>query len=292
MVIQFMRLHKVFMFKTLIIPAVITGLCGFASCAETAAVNPPVDNTTVSVNAILDGLQKAAAGLKSYQCKVEYLFSQPVLESKTLRTGDLHYARFGNGSKLRIDFNTLSQDDGPQQNYKECYIFDGLWLTHIDYQIKQVQKRQLAEANEPIDAFELAKRNFPIIGFGKSEDLNKQFDVNLVNLAGPATARRLYSDSNHNGAYAETSDSNGPTHLQLKVKSDSQYADQYKSVDIWVDKATMLPAKIEAVSTEGDIYEIKFIDPKANQSIDEKAFEFTIPPDFGKPEIIPLKKEQ
>jgi outer membrane lipoprotein-sorting protein len=254
---------------------ILVGICSCASCAEQITSSPKkigtvpilieqVDNN--SVDNILDGLQKAAAGLKSYQCKVEYLFSQPILESKTLRIGDLLYARFGNGSKLRINFNTLSQDDGPQQNYKECYIFDGLWLTHIDYQIKQVQKRQLAEADEPIDAFELAKRNFPIIGYGKSEDLNKQFDVNLAG------------------------DSNGLTHLQLKVKPDSQYADQYKSVDIWIAQSSMLPSKIEAVSTEGDIYQINFIDPKVNQPIDEKAFEFSIPADFGKPEIIPLKK--
>ena len=282
MVIQFMRLQKVFMFKTLIISTVITGLCGFASCAESISAHPPVDTnkapvvsaSSPQVENILDGLQKAAAGLKSYQCNVEYLFSQPILESKTLRTGDLLYARFGNGlpagagSKLRINFNTLTQDDGPQQNYKDYYIFDGLWLTHIDYQIKQVQKRQLAEAEEPIDAFELAKRNFPIIGFGKSEDLNKQFDVNLAG------------------------DSNGLTHLQLKVKPDSQYADQYKSVDIWINPgAPGLPSKIEAVSTEGDIYNIMFIDPKINLTINEKAFEFTIPADFGKPEIIPLKKQ-
>jgi len=244
-------------------------MCGFASCAETPIANSPVDSNTDSVSKILDGLQKAAAGLKSYQCKIDYLFSQPVLESKTLRTGELQYARLGTGSKLRINFNTLSQDDGPNQNYKECYIFDGLWLTHIDYQIKQVQKRQLAEANEPLDAFELAKRNFPIIGFGKSEDLSKQFDVNLVNLVG---------------------EPNQFIHLHLSVKPDSQYADQYKSVDIWIEKTSMLPAKIEAVSTEGDIYEIKFIDPKVNQTVDESVFEFTIPADFGKPEIIPLKK--
>jgi outer membrane lipoprotein-sorting protein len=253
--------------RILIIATLVVGMSGITSCAEITVANPPVDVNKGSVDNILDGLQKAAAGLKSYQCKVEYLFSQPMLESKTLRTGDLLYARFGNGSKLRIDFNTLSQDDGPPQNYKEYYIFDGLWLTHIDYQIKQVQKRQLAETNEPIDAFELAKRNFPIIGFGKSEDLKKQFDINLI------------------------SEPNQLMHLHMSVKPDSQYADQYKSVDIWIDKTTMLPAKIEAASTEGDIYDISFIDPKVNQIIDEKAFDFTIPADFGKPEIIPLKKQ-
>jgi outer membrane lipoprotein-sorting protein len=274
------------MLRILIILVVISGGCGRASCAEVLPANPPVDNNTDSVSKILDGLQKAAAGLKSYQCKVEYLFSQPVLESKTLRTGDLHYARLGAGSKLRINFDTLSQDDGPQQNYKECYIFDGQWLTHIDYQIKQVQKRQLAEANEPIDAFELAKRNFPIIGFGKSEDLAKQFDVNLIEPPQsviPAQAKR-------SGVPLCGAGIQNLVQLHLIGKPDSQYADQYKSVDIWIDRASMLPAKIDAVSTEGDIYEIRFIDSKVNQPINEKAFEFTIPEGFGKPEIITLKK--
>ena len=174
--------------------------------------------------------------------------------------------RLGNGSKLRINFDTLTQDENPQQKYGEQYIFDGLWLTHIDYQIKQVQKRQLAEANEPIDAFELAKRNFPLIGFDKTEDLQQQFDVNLIG------------------------EPNGLTHLHLKVKPDSQYKDDYKSVEVWIDRGLMLPAKISAVSTEGDIYEISFARPKVNEAIDEKVFEFTIPDGFGKPEIIPLKK--
>jgi outer membrane lipoprotein-sorting protein len=218
---------------------------------------------------------------------VEYLFSQPVLESKTLRTGTLYYARFGNGSKLRINFDNLSQDDGPQQNYKECYIFDGQWLTHIDYQIKQVQKRQLAEANEPIDAFELAKRNFPIIGFSKSDDLKKEFEVSQVG------------------------EPNGLINLNLKVKPDSQYKDDYKSVEIWIDtrlgegankateateapsrsrKGLMLPSRLTAVSTEDDIYEINFVAPRVDEPVDEKIFEVTITAGFGKPEIIPLKK--
>jgi outer membrane lipoprotein-sorting protein len=245
---------------------VLVGLCVVASCAEILPANLPADANTDPLDNILKGLQNAAGNLKSYQCKVEYLFSQPVLESKTLKTGTLSYLKSDSQSKLRIDFDTLSQDEGPQQNYKDCYIFDGLWLTHIDYQIKQVQKRQLAEPNEPIDAFELAKRNFPIIGFGKTEDLKKQFDVNLVG------------------------DSNGLIRLQMKVRPDSDYKDDYKSVDVWIEKTAMLPARIEAVSADGDVYEIKFLTPKVNQPIDKNVFEVTIPDGFGQPEIIPLKK--
>jgi outer membrane lipoprotein-sorting protein len=246
--------------KMTVIVAAVTGVCGFASCAEQAM---PDANY---VSSVLDGLKLKTTRLQSYQCEVKYLFSQPVLESKTLRTGNLYYARFGSGSKLRINFDKLTQDENPQQKYGEQYIFDGRWLTHIDYQIKQVQKRQLAEANEPIDAFELAKRNFPLIGFDKTEDLKKEFDVNQMD------------------------DSNQIVHLHMTVKPDSRYKDDYKSVEVWIDRGLMLPAKISAVSTEGDVYEISFAKPKVNEVIDEKVFEFTIPDGFGKPEIIPLKK--
>ena len=276
-------MHKIVKIEIIIAVLVFVAGCNFKTYAQAPATSSSIDANTDSVDStpdkdirgqasspqidnILRDLQKAAAGLKSYQCRIEYLFSQPVLESKTLRTGTLQYARPAESSKLRIDFNTLSQDDGPQQKYIECYIFDGLWLTHIDYQIKQVQKRQLAEPNESIDAFELAKRNFPIIGFSKTEDLKKEFDVNLVD------------------------EPNGRFHLFMKVRPDSQYKDDYKTVDVWLDKKLMLPARLTAVSTQDDIYEISFIEPKVNETIDEKVFDFTIPDDFGKPEIIPLKK--
>jgi len=253
-------MYKSYILKSLVGLVIVVGMCGFASCAE--QLTPDANY----VSSVLDGLKQKTSRLQSYQCEVNYLFSQPLLESKTLRTGNLYYAWLGNGSKLRINFDTLTQDENPQQKYGEQYIFDGQWLTHIDYQIKQVQKRQLAEANEQIDAFELAKRNFPLIGFDKTEDLKQQFDINLVG------------------------EPNGLTHLHLKVKPDSQYKDDYKSVDVWIDKQLMLPAKISAVSTEGDIYEISFTKPKVNETIDEKVFEFTIPDGFGQPEIIPLKK--
>jgi hypothetical protein len=111
------------------------------------------------------------------------------------------------------------------------------------------------------------KRNFPIIGFSKTDDLKKDFDVNLVG------------------------DSNGLVHLYMKVKPDSIYKDDYKSVDVWIDAAKSgLPDKITATNTNDDIYEIRFIEPKVNEPIDEKVLELAIPDGFGKPEIIPLNK--
>jgi len=220
-----------------------------------------------SVDGILRNLSQSTAELKSYQCRIEYKFSQLLLESETLRKGVLYYQRSGGKSALRINFQTLKQDDEEEQKYIEQYIFDGVWLTHIDYQIEQVKRYQQTEPNEPVDAFDLVSRNFPIIGFSKIEDLKKQFEIKLVK------------------------QKKGKAHLHLKVKPDSIYKDDYTSIDFWIDKKLYLPAKIVAVSTEEDIYQMKFLKAKVNKKLDEKVFEVKIPRGFGK-EIIPLNVKE
>lgn len=243
-------------------------ICCLGACTEGRAGCLPKPADANSVEMILGRLNKKASELRSYHCRIEYLFSQPILESKTLRTGLLYYQRTDSSSALRINFQTLRQDEQKQQKYVEQYIFDGIWLTHIDYQIKEVKRYQLAEPNEPADAFDLAGRNFAIIGFSRAEDLTKNFEIKLVDLA-----ERKEQDF---------------VRLHLAVRPDSIYKDDYTSIDFWIDKKLYLPAKITAVSTEEDIYEIRLLEPKVNEGIDGKLFEFTIPEGFGE-EIVPKK---
>jgi len=223
-----------------------------------------------SLDSTLKQLTRSTAELKSYQCRIEYLFSQPLFESQTLRTGRLYYQKCGGKSKLRINFQTLKQDDENQQKHIEHYIFDGVWLTRIDYQIRQVTKKQLAEPNQPVDAFELVSENFPIIGFNKIEDLKKQFEIKLIE--------------------QKQGEPNDFIYLHLKVRPDSIYSSDYTSIVFWIDRKLYLPAKIVAVSTEEDIYQVGFLDAVVNEEIDKEVFEFKVPEGFGM-EIIPLKKK-
>jgi outer membrane lipoprotein-sorting protein len=247
----------------------IVGICLVGSLA--ASETERADANSVAkpqVEVVLERLKKQTAELKSYQSQIEYRFSQPLLESETLKKGVLYYQRSEGKSALRINFQSLKQDEEDEQKYIEQYIFDGIWLTHIDYQIKEVKRYQKAEPNEPVDAFELVSENFPIIGFSKVEDLKKEFEIGLVEQQGGQAKNFIQ--------------------LHLKVKADSVYKDDYTSIDFWVDKELYLPAKIIAVSTEEDIYEIKFLQPKVNKKIDEKVFEFKMPQGFNV-EIEPLK---
>ena len=80
--------------------------------------------------------------------------------------------------------------------------------------------------------------------------------------------------------------------LNLKVKPDSIYKDDYTTIDFWIDGKLGLPAKVVAVSTEEDIYEIKFLQPKVNKKIDKKVFEFEIAEGFTVEEIPNSKKNK
>jgi len=263
-------MNKKIVAKVVIFLLCTVNTCLAVGCTANSAGSQLKEGDVNSVDGILRDLSQSTAELKSYQCRIEYKFSQPLLESETLRKGVLYYQRCNGKSALRINFQTLKQDDEEEQKYIEQYIFDGVWLTHIDYQIEQVKRYQKAEPNEPVDAFDLVSRNFPIIGFSKVEDLRKQFEIKLVE---------------QQGGRAEDF-----VRLHLKVKADSIYKDDYTSIDFWIDKELGLPAKIVATSTEEDIYEIGLLKPKVNEGIDKKVFEVKIPEGFGM-EIIPLKKK-
>lgn len=231
---------------------------GLAGCpAEAADSNCPGQTKLNPVDKVLEKLKKTTSELKSYEVQVEYVFRQPLFDSRSLRKGILYYAKYGKKSRLKVDFRTMQQDDEKPKKYIEQFIFDGVWLIHIDGQIKHVKKVQLAEPNEPVDGFELVKRSFPIIGFSKVEELKKDFEITLL----PQKQDEL-------GLF---------TKLRMKVKSGSRYKDDYSSIDFWVDNKTSLPGRIVAVSTEEDVYEIRLLNAKVNQKIDEKMFDYVIP---------------
>jgi outer membrane lipoprotein-sorting protein len=256
-----------------VIAAVVLSLWAGAAYSQTADPNASACKTAVSdpnqVDQAVKSLQDRAAELKSYQASVIYVTKQPLLDSTALRKGVLYYAKSSGRSSLRIDFVTLQQDEEPEQRYVEQFLFDGVWLTIVNHQTKQVERRQMAEPNEPIDAFSLASRHMPVLGFSKLDDLRKQFDVAIA------------ADSAQDPAFQ---------HLCLTVRPDSVYKDDYTKIDFWVDRKIGLPARIHAVTTEEDIHEIQLVEPQVNAGVDPRKFQIDIPKGFTT-EVVPLEKK-
>ena len=223
------------------------------------------EETKDDLKQILKHLTEQTDKLKTYQAKINYLFIQDpeLIDSKTIRTGRLYYKKDKAGSKIRVNFETLKQDEADVEKYREHYIFDGVWLTKIDYQLEKVDFYQQAPEDKPVDVFTRISQNFPLIGFSNTEDMEKQFDISLVSTS---------ADDDPNEAIV----------LQLKVKKDSDYKDDYKVIDFWLDKTAFLPVHVVAVSPEDDIYDIVLLDSAINKKLENSVFKIETPAHFDK----------
>src|SRR3972149_886693 len=80
------------------------------------STSPATDTNDVEI--ILEKLNQKTKELQSYEAQIEYKFSQPLLESQSVREGVLYYTKSDRQSRLRINFQTLNQDDEKQQKYR------------------------------------------------------------------------------------------------------------------------------------------------------------------------------
>lgn len=271
----------------------VAGTCWACGCSDGQAAQQQDTPRTEPADAVLERLNKMTSELTSYEARIEYKYIQPLLESESLHKGVLYYARSAGTAALRLNFDTRKQEDEKEQKYIEQFIvldgaalmhparqFKGIWLAHLDYQLKTVKYYQLAEPNDPnapADVFELAGRNLPMLGFTRTKDLKREFEVSLVQPPKDA--------------------SNDFIQVHLKVKPNSVYKDDYVSMDFWIDRKLGLPVKAVAVKTEpeppyGEIQEIRFLNPKVNKGIDANVFKLAMPSGFGEPEITPLSRDK
>jgi hypothetical protein len=235
--------------------------------AARASATVPAVGLAVSIpqpptlEGVLDALRKQTESLGSYQAKIKYLFIQDpeLLDSRTLRTGALYYQKSPK-SQIRIQFDTFKQEATKEEKRLEQFFFDGVWLTRIDHILKKADLYQKARPDKPMNVFEFLNTSFPIVGFAKTENLSKDFTITLV---------------------AETrTDPNQPVHLLLVTRSESRFAEQYKKIDFWIEAKQVLPKRILTASTEGDIYDISFVDAVVNKTIDPAVFVPAIPEGF------------
>ncbi len=234
------------------------------NCRKACCVGSSEKTQDTEVAQILAKLRKSTDNLTSYQADIEYTIIQDpeLLDSRTLRKGSLYYIRDKTGSKLRINFHTVKFDDDAEQKDRQDFLFDGIWLTKVDYKLETVDFLQQQKPDKPIDAFEYIGENFPLVGFSRTEQLEKDFEITLPQPI--------------------TDDPNSPIHLNMKVKKDSHYKNQYRYINFSIDKNTFLPAAMVTTSTDDNKYDIRLLNPKINKNIKNLVFKLETPAHFDK----------
>ena len=237
---------------------------GWVNGAEVAKMH---QMPALTVDQIIQHIQRAGEELTTFQADLVYEVNQPEM-SLMLRKGSIAYRRDPNQSHLRVDFQTLKEDDLDEVVCKEVFSFDGIWLTHLNYDAKSITQRQMTPENDPADAFELASQSMPLVGFTDMSELSRHFEISIVELV----------------------DSPERIGLLLQVKPDSDYSKEYTQLTFEIDRKMWLPAKVVAIAPVGDIHTISFTEIKLNEPLEDEYFLVKIPSGFSKPEIIPLEK--
>ncbi|MEN6384630.1 MAG: hypothetical protein ABFD79_05480 [Phycisphaerales bacterium] len=209
------------------------------------------------VNKTIEKLNKAAANLRNLTAKIEYTHNQTLFDTQTLRTGELFYSKDANNAFLRINFQTLKQDQSVLQQYKEDYIFDGRKLLRVDYQSKSYVSEQYS-TDKAIEPFELVQDYFPIVGLAKPQEITQEFESSLTNGM-----------------------------LKLVPKESSRFFKAYTQVNVTIDPNLNLPVTFNAATTDNEEITIRLTNIEISKPVGKQVFEPQIPADFVRTEKKP-----
>lgn len=215
------------------------------------------------ISEILEKMNAASQNLKTCEARFSYLFIEDpdLLDSRTLRNGIFYYKIQGDKSNLRIRFDDIKQDEFDPEEQREEYLFDGVWLTHINFKLEQVDLYQQAPEGEPIGVFELINANFPLIGFSGSQEIQNEFVVSLN---------------------TDPQDPNTLPSLILTAKKDSKFKESYEKIHFWVEKDLNMPQKVVAYTPQGDQSHVEFTYKNVNKKLKNSVFTVETPKHFRK----------
>ena len=211
-------------------------LVSLSLCQQAPGLAQEIEQEPDPVEALLDRLERSAEDLRDFQANIRYDIWDAVTEGLQIRGGELIYQvdPADKSKRFAINFNSLVID---QTRWDESvqYIFADGWVVEVDHKKKQFIKRQIVAPGEEFDPLKLGEGPFPLpIGQPKNEVLAR-FDVKLLDEpSDPFLAERL-----------TTRDVEG---IVLFPKPNTSEAEKFQRVEIFYDRATMLPVGINAVA--------------------------------------------
>src|SRR5688572_1749038 len=182
-----------------------------------------------SVDEILDALDARGDGLQDFSANVKLSETDATTGDETARTGTVQYQKQGDGdARLRVTLDKRITDRGVRDEVLE-YLLDDGWLLDRNHRSRVQVRRQVLEPGQKLDLLKLGEGPFPLpLGQDKA-DVHKMFDVKKVDAD-------------------EKTDPPGTAHVQLVPKPGSDFADEFASIDVWVDLREKMPRRIETLN--------------------------------------------
>jgi outer membrane lipoprotein-sorting protein len=225
-------------------------LAQIASCQTT---QPQSLSLKSGVNEVLDALDARGENLKDFSAKAVLTDTDISTGDATTNTGSAIFQRKGNGdARIRIAF-TKQQLGDKIFTVDHQYTLDNGVLDDRDYKKKHETLNQVLRPGQKLDLFKLGEGPFPLPLGQKKEDVLKIFQVVKID--------------------PDPADPPQTVRMQLTPKDGTQFAKQFKTIDIWVDTATAMPRRIQTIDiNQTTTRTTDLTDVKINGDIADKDF--------------------
>ena len=197
-----------------------------AACAAQAATTRPAPlSAQSSVDQILDALDARGENIRDFSAKVILTDTDESSGDSTVNIGTVVLRRkSADDARIRVAFTERRLGDKifPADHQ---YTLDNGILDDRDYLKKHQTRTQVLKPGQKLDLFKLGQGPFPLPLGQKREDVLKLFDVAKVD--------------------PTNDDPPGTVHIRLTPKEGTQFANQFKTIDIWADITTEMPRRIQ-----------------------------------------------
>lgn len=238
-----------------------------ATTAETAATAPAAESPATvdhrlsndsTAQQILAVLQISGQNLRDFQASVSMEEMDNLTGAIRQRSGTVWYARSDDGAvRMRLTFDKLTDDRGTVNRRIEYLLKDG-WLIDRDYSSKIEVARQVLKPGETTDLLKLGEGPFPLpIGQDPAE-VNKLFEVSTAPAQQDVEPDQL----------PQVQDT---VRLVLVPRPDTQFQNDFASIDVWVNLQSRFPQRI-MTSSQSSVQTTVLTELKINQSIAEDRF--------------------
>jgi len=221
-------------------PSVITALLMlvsilFAYGAIAASEVTPILKDA-SIDTVLDALDQRGKSMHEFTADVLLTTEETAIGDSNTRTGKVFFQKVDDkgGAQLNVVLDFQVKKDGTkfiQVASKLQYLLKNGWLYDLDFPKRIRNERQVSKPGDKVNLLKLGEGPFPLpIGQSK-EDVHKSFDVTMTPLA--------------------KGDPENSIHLQLKPREGTPLAKRFSKIDVWVDRATNMPTRIDTLDAAG-----------------------------------------
>jgi outer membrane lipoprotein-sorting protein len=202
----------------------------FFSFTSVAAAAPTTQRQGLSAEStvveILDALDARGKDLKDFSAQVSLATTDDSTGDSSSTSGKVIYQSKGNGdARIIVSFDKWITATNLMQKINHRYVLDNGVLDDRDYTENRETINHVLKPGEKLDLFKLGEGPFPLpLGQDKADVLTQFAAVKIA---------------------PESGDPAQTVHLQLTPKAGSQFAGNYKTIDIWVDMTTGMPRRIQ-----------------------------------------------